>query len=132
MTSLATPDGAGDVATKPVESADIVILGAGYGGLHVAQRLARLLRGERKADGAPWTTLIIDRQPHHQLTTELPRLVNSEVADESLDIPLDQLLNGQPTQLLQAEIQSIRPGADSQPGEIETSVGTIAYNQLVI
>jgi NADPH-dependent 2,4-dienoyl-CoA reductase/sulfur reductase-like enzyme len=50
MTSLATQDGAGTVATKHVESADIVILGAGYGGLHVAQRLARLLKGERKAE----------------------------------------------------------------------------------
>src|SRR5262245_61328860 len=115
-----------------VETADIVILGAGYGGLHVAQRLARLLRGERKADGAPWTVLLIDRQPHHQLTTELPRLVSSEAADDSLDIPLDQLLDGQRTRLLQAEIQSIRLGADSQPGAIETSVGPIAYSQLVI
>lgn len=115
-----------------VESADIVILGAGYGGLHVAQRLARLLKGERKANGAPWTTLIIDRQPHHQLTTELPRLVNNEVADDSLDIPLDQLLDGQRTRLLQAEIQSIQPGAAAQPGAIETSAGAIAYSQLVI
>jgi NADH:ubiquinone reductase (H+-translocating) len=115
-----------------VESADIVILGAGYGGLHVAQRLARLLKGKRKADGTPWTVLIIDRQPHHQLTTELPWLVNNEVADDSLDIPLDHLLDGQRTRLLQAEILSIRTGADSQPGAIETSVGTIAYSQLVI
>src|SRR5262245_41267827 len=107
MNSLGTQDGAGNVATKPVESADIVILGAGYGGLHVAQRLTRLVRGERKADGKPWTTLIIDRQPHHQLTTELPRLVNDEVADDDLDIPLDQLLDGQRTRLLQAEVQSI-------------------------
>src|SRR5262249_20784361 len=125
MTSLATQDGAGDVATKVVESADIVILGAGYGGLPVAQRLARLLSDERKADGAPWTTLLIDRQPHHQLTTELPRLVSDQVADDDLDIPLDQLLDGQRTRLLQAEIQSIRLGADSQPGVVETSVGRL-------
>jgi NADH:ubiquinone reductase (H+-translocating) len=107
-------------------------LGAGYGGLHVAQRLARLLRGKRKQDGTPWTTLIIDRQPHHQLTTELSRLVNNEVANDSLDIPLDDLLDGQRTRLLQAEIQSIQPGADAQPGAIETSEGAIAYSQLVI
>jgi NADH dehydrogenase len=130
--SLATQDGAGNIAAKVVESADIVILGAGYGGLHVAQRLARLLRGERKADGAPWTTLLIDRQSHHQLTTELPRLVSDEVADDDLDIPLDQLLDGQRTRLLQAEIQSIRLGAASQPSVVETSVGAIAYSQLVI
>jgi NADH dehydrogenase len=115
-----------------VESADIVILGAGYGGLHVAQRLARLLSGERKADGAPWTVLLIDRQPHHQLTTELPRLVNNEVADDSLDIPLDQLFDGKRTRLLQAEITSIRLSAGSRPDALETSVGPIEYSQLVI
>jgi hypothetical protein len=132
LTSNATQDGAGNIATKFVASADIVILGAGYGGLHVAQRLARLLRDEHKADGAPWTVLLVDRQSHHQLTTELPWLVNNEVTDDSLDIPLDQLLDGQQTRLLQAEIHSIRLGADSQPGAIETSVGAIAYNQLVM
>jgi NADH dehydrogenase len=58
--------------------------------------------------------------------------VNNEVADDSLDIPLDQLLDGQRTRLLQAEIQSIRLGGESQPGAIETSVGAIAYSQLVI
>lgn len=132
MTSLSSEDGAGNVVTKQVEATDIVILGAGYGGLHVAQRLARLLRGECKADGTPWTTLIVDRQPHHQLTTELPRLVNNDAADDSLDIPLDQLLDGQQTRLLQAEILSIRLGTDSQPGAIATNMGTIAYYQLVI
>jgi NADH dehydrogenase len=132
MTSIATQADAGSVATKPGQSADIIILGAGYGGLHVAQRLTRLLGGKRKQDGTPWTTLIIDRQPHHQLTTELPWLVNNEVADDGLDIPLDQLLDGQRTRLLQAEIQSLRLGADAQPGAIATSVGAIAYNQLVI
>src|SRR3954463_11409481 len=63
MTSIATQDDAGSIATTPVESADIVILGAGYGGLHVAQRLTRLLGSKRKQDGTPWTMLIIDRQP---------------------------------------------------------------------
>ena len=132
MPSIATQADAAGIAAKRVESADIVILGAGYGGLHVAQRLASLLGDERKADGAPWTTLIIDRQPHHQLTTELPRLVNNEVADDDMDIPLNQLLNEQRTRLLQAEIQSIELGADSQPGLIGTSAGAIAYHHLVI
>jgi NADH dehydrogenase len=132
MPSIATQADATGISTQPVASADIVILGAGYGGLHVAQRLASLVGDERKADGSPWTMLIIDRQPHHQLTTELPRLVNNEVADDDLDIPLDRLLNEQRTRLLQAEIKSIELGADAQPGTIETSAGAIAYHHLVI
>src|SRR5689334_5197561 len=95
MSSILSSDAAGGMATSQIASADIVILGAGYGGLHVAQRLSSLLGDRRKADGSPWAIQIIDRQPHHQLTTELPRLVNSQVADGVLDIPLDRLLSEQ-------------------------------------
>jgi NADH dehydrogenase len=128
----ATGRAAGETGTNRVTSADIVILGAGYGGLHVAQRLMSLLDGERRADGSPWSLLIVDRQSHHQLTTELPRIVGNEVADSDLVIPLDQLLSEHEDQFLQAEIQAIRPGPDSQPGWVETSAGRIDYHCLVI
>src|ERR671933_524265 len=83
---------ANDATTTPVTSADIVILGAGYGGLHVAQRLMSLLDDQRRADGSPWSILIVDRRPYHQLTTELPRIVGNEVADRDLVLPLERLL----------------------------------------
>jgi NADH dehydrogenase len=130
MASIATQNDS--VASKLVASADTLILGAGYGGLHVAQRLTSLLGDERKPDGSPWTILIVDRQPHHQLTTELPRLVNHQIADDGLDIPLDRLLDEQRVRLIQAEIQQIRLGAESQPGVVETSAGAIGYRYLVI
>jgi choline dehydrogenase-like flavoprotein len=37
-----------DTSARPNASADIVILGAGYGGLHVAQRLVDLLAEEQR------------------------------------------------------------------------------------
>lgn len=115
-----------------VRSADIVVLGAGYGGLHVAQRLMRLLHNNHHADGTPWSILIVDRQPHHQLTTELPRILGNEVADRDLDIPLDHLLNQWKEQFLQAEIHAIQPVPNGQPGSVETSAGRVAYRYLVI
>lgn len=114
------------------ETVDIMILGAGYGGLHVAQRLTSVLGSKRKPDGATWTILIVDRQKHHQLTTELPQLVNNEVTDDSLAIPLERLLNERRVRLLQAEIQRINLGLDTQPNTVETSVGTLSCRHLVI
>ncbi len=123
---------ADSIGAQHVVSADIVILGAGYGGLHVAQRLVRLLDDNRHADGGPCSILIVDRQPHHQLTTELPRIIGNEVADRDLDIPLDQLLSERKDQFLRAEIQAIRPSPHAQPGAIETTAGRIQYRYLII
>jgi NADH dehydrogenase len=131
MKCISEPD-ANSIGTQHVVSADIVILGAGYGGLHVAQRLMRLLADDHHADGAPWSILIVDRQPHHQLTTELPRIIGNEVADRDLDIPLDQLLSERKDQFLQAEILAIHPSPNSQPGAIETSAGRIEYRYLIV
>jgi len=123
---------ADSIGAQHIVSADIVILGAGYGGLHVAQRLVRLLDDNRHADGGPCSILIVDRQPHHQLTTELPRIIGNEVADRDLDIPLDQLLSERKDQFLRAEIQAIRPSPHAQPGAIETTAGRIQYRYLII
>jgi hypothetical protein len=59
----------------------------------VAQRLVRLLDDDHHAGGAPWSIRIVDRQAHHQLTTELPRINGNEVADRDLEIPLNLLLS---------------------------------------
>jgi hypothetical protein len=51
MNSISEPD-AQSIGAQHILSADIVILGAGYGGLHVAQRLTRLLEDDHHTDGA--------------------------------------------------------------------------------
>jgi NADH dehydrogenase FAD-containing subunit len=131
MSSISEGDG-DSISAQHILSADIVILGAGYGGLHVAQRMVRQLDDDHHADGAPWSIVIVDRQPHHQLTTELPRIIGNEVADRELDIPLDQLLSERKDQFLQTEIQAIRPSPHAQPGAIETSAGRIQYRYVII
>ncbi len=113
---------------NPIHREDIVILGAGYGGLHVAQRLSSLLRDVPDPDGTPHWILLIDRQPHHQLTTELPRLVSGQRSDEELDIDLDRLIDEKLVRFLQAEVSAIRPDGR----RVETSAGPVEYQYLVI
>lgn len=116
----------------PSEFADIVILGAGYGGLHVAQRLGHLIADARWPDGSPWSILIIDRRPDHQLTTELPRIIDGQIADQAVRIPLDRLLDEGRVRMLRADVQAIRPETAFVPGAVETSAGRVEYRYLVI
>jgi NADH dehydrogenase len=116
------------VMNSQVQRAEIVILGAGYGGLHVAQRLSSLLRDVRPADAAPNGILLVDRQHQTQLTTELPRLVGGERADGEFDIDLDRLVDAKMVRLLPAEVTAIRPAER----RVDTAGGPIEYRYLVI
>src|SRR5205823_832637 len=63
-------DTGGAASARP----EILILGAGYGGLHLAQRLAPALRGQSESGAANDAPIVlVDRRTYHQLTTELPR-----------------------------------------------------------
>ena len=107
---------------------EIVILGAGYGGLHVAQRLSSLLHHAQPPDAAPARILLVARQPRHQLTTELPRMVSGQRPDSDFDLDLGRLLDDRRVRFLQAEVTAIRP-ADRR---VETAVGPIEYRYLVV
>ena len=106
---------------------EIVILGAGYGGLHVAQRLSSLLR-DAPTEAMPAHILLVARQPRHQLTTELPRLVSGQRPDGDFEIDFGRLLDDRRVRFLQAEVTAIRP-ADRR---VETAAGPIDYRYLVI
>jgi NADH dehydrogenase len=105
-----------------------LILGAGYGGLHMTQRLSHLLRDVPPAEAAPTWILLVARQPHHQVTTELPRLVNGQVSDGELDIDLHRLIDEAYVRFLQTEVMAIRPANR----RVETSAGPIEYRYLGI
>jgi NADH:ubiquinone reductase (H+-translocating) len=65
----------------------IVIAGAGYAGLHVAQRLGSWL--DRTKDAA---IVLVDRYDYHQVLTELPRVAAGTRPDSDVRVPLDQVL----------------------------------------
>ena len=65
----------------------VVIAGAGYAGLHVAQRLGTWLDRSRQA-----TITLVDRNDYHQLRTELPRVASGQRADEKVRVDVDTVL----------------------------------------
>jgi NADH dehydrogenase len=111
-----------------IRRSEVVILGAGYGGLHVAQRLSSLLRDVPPTDSTPARILLVARQPRHQLTTELPRLVSGQRPDGDFDLDLGRLLDDRRVRFLQSEVTAIRP-ADRR---VETVAGPIEYRYLVV
>src|SRR4051794_41979220 len=71
------------------ETREVVIAGAGYAGLHVALRLAARLDDRRTEVGLT----LVDKNPHHQLLTELPRVVGGSRTADEVAIPLRQVLD---------------------------------------
>ena len=68
-------------------SSQIVVVGAGYAGLHVALRLAARLRDHPLVE-----LTLVDRHDYHQAITELPRVVGGTRAADVVRIPLQDTL----------------------------------------
>lgn len=99
----------------------IVVLGAGYGGLSVCLHLAAKGLGRQ-------VTLVTDGV-HHQLITQLHRVAAGTAKPESVLILLDFLLNGTGVSRKQGKVVRIEPGAKRvvlQNGE------AIPYDRLVV
>lgn len=101
----------------------IVILGAGYGGLRTALMLEKLLKRNPS-----WLILLVDRFDLHQLKTELHELAAERIGIEAVAIPIAKLIKNRNIEFLQAEAIDI----DFTHHAITTSRGKISYDKLVI
>ncbi len=81
----------------------IVILGAGYGGLKAALEASKLLT----EDVAKVT--VVNRYPFHQIITELHQPAAGSVEPKKVKLPLEKLLNGKNVDVLLAEVERISP-----------------------
>jgi NADH:ubiquinone reductase (H+-translocating) len=81
----------------------IVILGAGYGGLKTALEASKLLTD----DVAKIT--IVNRYPFHQIVTELHQPAAGRVEPQKVKLPLEKLLGGKNVEVLLAEVERIAP-----------------------
>jgi NADH dehydrogenase len=105
------------------ETRRVVIAGAGYAGLHVALRLAARLEGRRPDVGVT----LVDKNPYHQLLTELPRLVGGSRTADDVAIPLRQVLDRR-VRFVQAAV-----GGFDLPGRaLLTSSEAVPYWRLVV
>ncbi|MCW3101127.1 MAG: FAD-dependent pyridine nucleotide-disulfide oxidoreductase [Chthonomonadaceae bacterium] len=105
------------------ELRDIVIAGAGYAGLHVALRLAARLDGRR-----PEVRLtLVDKNPYHQVLTELPLVASGTRAAEAVRVPLEPLLDRRVR-----FVQSAITGFDISGRQLLTQGGPVPYSRLVL
>jgi NADH dehydrogenase len=108
--------------TVPSGAKRIVIAGAGYAGLHVAQRLGTWL--DRSHDG---TILLVDRHDYHQMLTELPRVASGTRPEAEVKVSVERVLPAS-VSFKQADVR----GFDFADHALATADGPVAYWRLVL
>jgi NADH dehydrogenase len=101
----------------------VVILGAGYGGLHCAQLMAKYLH----APGAP-EVVLVDRYSYHQIITELPIAAGGRAEAKDVSLPLEDVLQSERVRVEQAEICAI----DLAARQVVTTRGKLGYSVLLV
>lgn len=99
---------------------NIIVLGAGYGGITAALRLARLFRGHPQ-----YRILLIDKNPYHTLKTQLHE---AAIRKTEVSIPISRLVRGLDIEFHQTEAISIEPAE----GRINTKEGPVSFEYLLI
>lgn len=104
-------------------SKQIVILGAGYGGLLSALTVRKYLN---KSEAQ---VTVVNQHPTHQIITELHRLAARNVSEKAITIPLEKLFKGKEIDLKIARVDSF--SVDNK--EVKLSDGsTLTYDALVV
>lgn len=83
-------------------STKIIVMGAGYGGILTAKKLARRL-GKREEV----SITLIDRNTYHTMLTELHEVAAGRVPEQSVRINLSTVFAGRAVELVQDEILSV-------------------------
>ena len=89
---------------------NIVILGAGFGGLRVALNveadIRRYLRGSTP-EAEEWKVILIDRNPYHLYYPKLYDIAVPEGAEPSPAIEIREILKGTRVEFVQGEVQRV-------------------------
>jgi NADH dehydrogenase len=101
----------------------IVILGAGYGGLHVVQRLTARLDSRHPE----LEITLVDKNSYHQVMTELPLVAAGTRAAQAVRVPVEPLL-GERVRFVQTCVN----GFDLKAQDLQTDAGSLPYDRLVI
>lgn len=100
----------------------IVILGAGYGGVHAAKQLNKRL-GKQNI-----SITLIDKNPYHTLMTELHEVAGSRVEPDSVQVRLSKVFSGTGVKVVNEMINKV----DFQGRSVITEHGKYTYDYLVI
>jgi NADH dehydrogenase len=100
----------------------LVVLGAGYGGLAVAQKLETISRG--KSD---WQVTLVDQRDYHLIQVRVHEVAANTIPASRVQVPFSELLDDR-TRLVQAKVEKIDPAAK----KVYTSAGELDYDRLVV
>ena len=100
----------------------ILIVGGGFGGLHLIRRL----EGRLRPDEAEVT--LVDRQNFHLFTPLLYQVATGELPEHAVAYPLRRAAVHARARFLQTEVESI----DIEGRSIRTADGPLAYDHLVL
>jgi NADH:ubiquinone reductase (H+-translocating) len=101
----------------------VLVLGAGYGGVQVAKKLAKKYK---KNDNVEIT--LIDKNPFHTLMTELHEVAGGRVHPESVQIELSKIFHRTKVNVVTDYIEKV----DTDKKEVTTANGKYNYDYLVI
>ena len=100
----------------------IVVLGGGFGGLHLVRHL------ERRLDRAEVDLTLVDRQNYHLFTPLLYQVCTGELPPHAVAYPLRDATAPAGFRFLQTEVTSI----DLERRRVGTAEGELPYDHLVI
>ncbi|SHF56520.1 NADH dehydrogenase [Caldanaerobius fijiensis DSM 17918] len=101
----------------------IVIVGAGYGGVHAAKLLNKKLK---KEDGVQIT--LIDKKPYHTLVTDLHEVAGARLEPDSVRVYLHKIFAGKKVDVITDEVEKI----DYEKQQVVGKAGQYGYDYLII
>lgn len=104
-------------------STKIVILGAGYAGVHAAKKLSKKYKKNKDVE-----ITLIDKNPYHTLMTELHEVAGGRVPEESVKIELSRIFHRTKVNVVVDYIEDV----DSDKKIVTTKDGSYEYDYLMI
>ncbi|OGW34172.1 MAG: hypothetical protein A2010_11520 [Nitrospirae bacterium GWD2_57_9] len=102
-------------------TADIVIVGGGFGGLEAAFALKALLRPSCRIT-------LVDRSQYHSFIPSIHLILSGKVTADAIRIPLNVVLGASGIRFIQDEAMSI----DAAARQLIMGAGTIGYDPLLL
>ncbi|MEG0325321.1 MAG: FAD-dependent oxidoreductase [Cellulosilyticaceae bacterium] len=101
----------------------MVILGAGYAGVHAAKKLAKKYKRQDEVE-----ITLIDKNPYHTLMTELHEVAGGRVPEESVKIELGRIFHRTKVNVVVDVIKKV----DTDTQTIQTTYGKYSYDYLMV
>lgn len=103
---------------------NIVIIGAGYGGILTAKKLAN----KSKKMSQPVTITLIDKNSYHTMLTELHEVSANRVPEDAIKISLKKIFAGRPVNVVLDEVVEV----DFTKREVVSKNNRFSYDYLVL